>query len=58
MIMNRRTWQRCVTGIESSLFKNDTVEIIGARWQRRLVRKNVFTYKDKIRYKKDLMFRK
>ncbi len=35
--MKQRTWQRCVIGIGSSSFNSDTVEIIGARWRRRLV---------------------
>ncbi len=35
--MKQRTWQRCVIGIGSSSFNGDTVEIIGARWRRRLV---------------------
>ncbi len=36
-IVKQRTWQRSVIGIESSSFKSDTVEIIGARWRRWLV---------------------
>ncbi len=36
-IVKQRTWQRCVIGIGSSSFNSDTVEIIGARWRRRLV---------------------
>ncbi len=37
--MKQRTWQRCVIGIDSSSCKSDIVEIIGARWRRKLVRK-------------------
>ncbi len=57
--MKQRTWQRCVIGIGSSLFNSDTVEIIGARWRRRLVwkEKGVWAYKDKIRYKEEITFR-
>ncbi len=36
-IVEQRTWQRSVIGIESSSFKSDTVEVIGARWRRWLV---------------------
>ncbi len=53
--MKQRTWQRSVIGIESSSFKSDTVEIIGARWRRWLVWKekgvkltNTRRYKEKI----------
>ncbi len=35
--MKQRTWQRSVIGIENSSFKSVTVEIIGARWRKRLV---------------------
>ncbi len=35
--MKQRTWQRYVIGKGSSSFNSDTVEIIGARWRRRLV---------------------
>ncbi len=35
--MKLRFWQRSVIGIESSSFKNDTVEIIGAGWRSWLV---------------------
>ncbi len=57
--MEQRTWQRSVVGIESSSFISDTVEIVGARWRRRLVweEKGVWAYKDKIRYKEEITFR-
>ncbi len=35
--MKQRIWLRRVIGIESSSFKSDPVEIIGARWRRWLV---------------------
>ncbi len=56
-IMKQITWQRCVIGTESSSFKSDTLEIIGARWRRRLVWKEK-GYRDKLRYKEEKMFRK
>ncbi len=34
--MKQRVWKRSVIGTESNKFKSDTVEIIGARWPRRL----------------------
>ncbi len=57
--MKQREWQRCVIGIESSSFKSDTVEVVGARWRRRLIweEKGVQAYKDKIRYKEEITFR-
>ncbi len=57
--VKQRTWQRCVIGIESSSFKSDTVGIIGARWRRRIVwkEKGAQTYKDKMRYEEEIMFR-
>ncbi len=30
-VVKQRTCQRCVTDIEGSLYKNDIVEVIGAR---------------------------
>ncbi len=56
--MKKRTWQRSVIGTESSSYKSDTEEIIGARRRRPYVRneKTVETYKDKIRYKKENIF--
>ncbi len=33
MIVKQRTWHRSVICIESTSFKSDTVEIIGARWR-------------------------
>ncbi len=58
--MKQRTWQRSVIGIESSSFKSDTVEIIGARWRRGLVWKEKMSeaYKDKKRYKEEIKIRK
>ncbi len=38
-IVKRRMWQLCVIGTERCSFKNNTVVVIGARWQRRLVRR-------------------
>ncbi len=57
--MKQRTWQRCVIGIGSSSFNCDTVEIIGARWRRRLVwkEKKVFEL-TKTRQREEIMFRK
>ncbi len=56
--MKRRTWQRYAIGIEGNSYKSDTVEIIGARWRRKEVRKekDVKTYKDTVRCKKEKMF--
>ncbi len=50
--MRRRTWQRCVIGIESGSYKSETFEIVGARWRRRLVKKKMCG-KDKISYKEE-----
>ncbi len=53
--MKGRTWQRYAIGIEGNSYKS---EIIGARWRRKEVRKekDVKTYKDTVRCKKEKMF--
>ncbi len=55
MIVKNGTWQRCAIGMEGNSYKK---EIIGARYQRRLVRieTGVETYKNKIIYKEETMY--